>query len=187
MADNPYFQVEAGAGAARFDLTDGMTEAVIGRATDCQWVIRSGMVSRRHAIIRRAGHEVTIEDLGSSNGTFVNGERLGEPRALRDQDRVQLGAVDLRFVAPASEANLEATVAVTDVATVELPPRNEGTATASRREDRFAFPSISPSPAAEAPSAPFADTPTIVELALIAAASFLVVFAVGALFIRYVF
>lgn len=61
-------------------LADG--ENVIGRAPDCVVRSRSGRVSRRHARIRVDNGRATIEDLGSRNGTFVEGRRLTEALAL---------------------------------------------------------------------------------------------------------
>jgi pSer/pThr/pTyr-binding forkhead associated (FHA) protein len=57
-----------------------------------------GSVSRRHARLVRDGEEILLEDLGSSNGTFVNNERLKEgiQKALQENDEVRFGA--LRFV-----------------------------------------------------------------------------------------
>jgi pSer/pThr/pTyr-binding forkhead associated (FHA) protein len=54
-------------------------------------------VSRRHAVIRIAGNEATIEDLGSKNGTFLRDERLDSPVRLADGDRVRVGSVELTF------------------------------------------------------------------------------------------
>lgn len=50
-------------------------------------------VSRRHAMIRRGEDTLTLVDLGSTNGTFLNGQRLiaNQPRVLRDGDEVRLG------------------------------------------------------------------------------------------------
>jgi S-DNA-T family DNA segregation ATPase FtsK/SpoIIIE len=71
-------------------------EHVIGRDPRCDiWVDASG-VSRRHARIA-VGDEVVIEDLESSNGTFVGGSQLSGPRVLRDGDTVELGPVEMRF------------------------------------------------------------------------------------------
>jgi predicted component of type VI protein secretion system len=128
MANLPYFQVEVGAERQRFEMPEGEPEVVVGRATDCRWIIASGAVSRRHARLVRHGSEVTIEDLGSSNGTFVNGERLSAPRELRDQDRVQLGAVEIRFVMPPEEPSADATIAMSalpKIARVEPPPTTQ--------------------------------------------------------------
>lgn len=57
-------------------------------------------VSRRHAIIRiQSGNVCTLEDLGSSNGTFINREKLtaNSPKALRHGDEVRLGNILLRI------------------------------------------------------------------------------------------
>jgi pSer/pThr/pTyr-binding forkhead associated (FHA) protein/tRNA A-37 threonylcarbamoyl transferase component Bud32 len=60
-------------------------------------------LSRRHARIFRDGGRIMIEDLGSANGTFVNGERLrGEPRALQPGDALRVGQTTLEIAGPAS-------------------------------------------------------------------------------------
>ena len=72
-------------------------ENVIGRDPRCAvWVDASG-VSRRHARIVVAPEQASIEDLGSSNGTFVQGRRIARPRSLADGDRIELGAASLTF------------------------------------------------------------------------------------------
>jgi pSer/pThr/pTyr-binding forkhead associated (FHA) protein len=50
-------------------------------------------VSRRHAIIRRGENTLTLIDLGSTNGTHLNGQRLtpNQPRVLRDGDEIRMG------------------------------------------------------------------------------------------------
>jgi pSer/pThr/pTyr-binding forkhead associated (FHA) protein len=77
----------------------------IGRE-GCDITLGDPDVSRRHATIRAEGDSVTIEDLGSTNGTFVNGERIDQPRPLRDGDEVQIGAVVWRLRAPAGVTRL---------------------------------------------------------------------------------
>ncbi|HEY7515044.1 MAG TPA: FHA domain-containing protein, partial [Vicinamibacteria bacterium] len=52
-------------------------------------------VSRHHARIQVEGARVTLEDLGSKNGTRLNGEPLQSPQELRDGDRVRLGEVQM--------------------------------------------------------------------------------------------
>jgi diguanylate cyclase (GGDEF)-like protein len=70
---------------------DGL-EAVIGRSPDVAVVIPDDSLSRRHACIRRIGVAFAIEDLGSTNGTFVDGKRVQRLRALEDGCRIFLGS-----------------------------------------------------------------------------------------------
>jgi diguanylate cyclase (GGDEF)-like protein len=67
-------------------------EAVIGRSPDVAISIPDDTLSRRHAIIRRHGLVFAIEDLGSTNGTFVDGTRVERPHALEDGCRIFLGS-----------------------------------------------------------------------------------------------
>jgi DNA-binding response OmpR family regulator len=72
---------------------------VLGRAPECDIVVEGRLISRQHATIRRAGATYTLEDLGSHNGTMVNGRRLSEPWTLHDGDMIELGGVGrLTFV-----------------------------------------------------------------------------------------
>ena len=70
--------------------------AVIGRE-DCEILILDPEVSRRHAAIRGVDGRFGVEDLGSANGTSVNGERLDGIRVLRDGDQLRVGDTILRF------------------------------------------------------------------------------------------
>jgi pSer/pThr/pTyr-binding forkhead associated (FHA) protein len=72
---------------------------LIGRNPECGiWVDAAG-VSRRHARLRLDAEsgDAAIEDLGSTNGTFVNEARVESPVTLRDGDTVHLGSVALTF------------------------------------------------------------------------------------------
>ena len=72
---------------------------LIGRLADCAVVITDDNTSRHHAQIHRAGSGFVITDLGSTNGTFVNGQRLVADHRLADGDIITLGSVSLRFEA----------------------------------------------------------------------------------------
>ncbi|HEX6269394.1 MAG TPA: FHA domain-containing protein [Anaerolineales bacterium] len=86
-----------------FELTQ--PEIIIGRESGVDLVIPSPAVSRRHARLSREGDEYVLEDLGSSNGTFLNGERLVGQRALKSGDQIRLGqAITLTYQAPRSES-----------------------------------------------------------------------------------
>jgi pSer/pThr/pTyr-binding forkhead associated (FHA) protein len=73
------------------------SEIVVGRSSDLDMVLVEDMVSRRHAKITMNGDNVTIQDLGSTNGTFVNGERI-ERMTLTDGDRVLIGTSIIKLV-----------------------------------------------------------------------------------------
>ncbi len=73
----------------------------IGRAVTNDIVMTGRRVSREHARLRREGWRVILEDLGSTNGTFLNGERVLNPMELRDEDRIGIGDVTFVFHDPA--------------------------------------------------------------------------------------
>ena len=72
-------------------------QVVIGRQPDCAIVLNFAAVSRCHAMITRSGAEYTITDLGSRNGTRLNGEPLKKSAPLRDGDRVTIGEIEFLF------------------------------------------------------------------------------------------
>ncbi|MFW6135973.1 MAG: FHA domain-containing protein [Chloroflexota bacterium] len=80
-------------------LADAVT--TIGRAVENDVVVTSRRVSREHTRLRREGWRVILEDLGSTNGTFLNGERVLNPVQLRDEDRIRVGDVSFVFHDPA--------------------------------------------------------------------------------------
>ena len=74
------------------------TEILIGRSDECAvLLIGDGTVSRRHARIRNDGRQVTVEDIGSTHGTYLNSQRLAGPAAVRRGDVLQVGQTLLRF------------------------------------------------------------------------------------------
>jgi pSer/pThr/pTyr-binding forkhead associated (FHA) protein len=64
---------------------------IIGTAADCDICLPGPYVSSRHCRLVHAGGHWTIEDLGSTNGTFVNGTRIDNPTTVAPSDRVTLG------------------------------------------------------------------------------------------------
>ncbi len=80
---------------ARVSLSRG--EAVLGRDPGCDLVLDVSDVSRRHARIREGADGHVVEDLGSTNGTFVGGERVGR-RTLVSGDFVRVGSVVLKYI-----------------------------------------------------------------------------------------
>jgi hypothetical protein len=71
------------------------SELRIGRDSDCDIIIPMRQVSRHHTRIYPAQGGVMVEDLGSKNGTFINGDLLKEPRILKDGDELQIGLAQL--------------------------------------------------------------------------------------------
>jgi hypothetical protein len=72
-------------------------EIVVGRSSDLDMVLVEEMVSRKHARIAYENDEIVIEDLGSTNGTFVNGEKIKQTN-LKEGDRVLIGTSILKVV-----------------------------------------------------------------------------------------
>jgi adenylate cyclase len=87
----------------------------IGRASSNGLVLPVKGVSRCHAIIHaRSGNEFWLVDLGSRNGTWVNGRRILHPICLHDADRITMGASDLTFrQAPGMERTLRTQMSMT--------------------------------------------------------------------------
>jgi pSer/pThr/pTyr-binding forkhead associated (FHA) protein len=65
---------------------------LIGRGPDCDLRLHGDTVSRHHCIIRQEAEEVTLVDLGSSNGTYVNGTRVRSQTALNSGDLLTVGS-----------------------------------------------------------------------------------------------
>ena len=70
---------------------------MLGRDPNLELFLDSPGISRRHALIRIAGDEATVEDLGSKNGTFIADRRLDSPTRLVDGDLIRVGSVQLTF------------------------------------------------------------------------------------------
>ncbi|MFX0591924.1 FHA domain-containing protein [Melissospora conviva] len=75
---------------------------VIGRGPEATVLIDDHRISRRHAAIRLAPQEAFLVDLGSTNGTWCNGQPVGAETRLADGDRIRLGLVEVRYCDPAA-------------------------------------------------------------------------------------
>jgi Protein of unknown function (DUF3662)/FHA domain len=80
-------------------ITLGQQVVTIGRLPSCTIPVNDANVSRAHAEVRAAGSSYALVDLGSTNGTKVNGTRIQGERALADGDIVSVGSTHLRFEA----------------------------------------------------------------------------------------
>jgi hypothetical protein len=89
--------VERGAGLAaggEYGVGPGLA---IGRAAANEIRIEDSFASSRHARLYDRDGVVFIEDMNSTNGTYVNGRRLGAQQALRASDRIRIGDTEFRF------------------------------------------------------------------------------------------
>lgn len=77
-----------------YDLMDGAT---LGRG-DVEIQLDDPFASSRHARITREGHVVVIEDLGSTNGTYLNEDPLTGPQPLHDGDRIRIGDSEFSYL-----------------------------------------------------------------------------------------
>jgi predicted component of type VI protein secretion system len=77
----------------RIDLREG--EVTLGRSRGCGVVLRDPSVSRGHALLSVRQGRVTLQDLRSSNGTYVNGKRLDKETVIEEGDRVVIGETEL--------------------------------------------------------------------------------------------
>lgn len=85
----------SGGEAKTHELT--AAESVLGRHPECEIVLDSNMVSRKHAKVIRDGSLFYLEDLGSGNGTTLNGEKILERTLLKHEDRIKFGPILMRF------------------------------------------------------------------------------------------
>ena len=87
--------VVEGAKPARVPL---QLPTTIGRSERAKLKLRASLVSRTHCELYQDGNELNIRDLGSSNGTKVNGERIAGPTKIVTDDMIQIGPVILRVI-----------------------------------------------------------------------------------------
>lgn len=85
------YQLESPFGEVRLD--EG--ECLIGRAPECRVSLASSTVSRHHARLVLGAGRVSVEDLGSKNGTHVRGQRIAAPTPLGNGERFRVGSVSL--------------------------------------------------------------------------------------------
>ena len=88
-----------GGQAIPYSLTENST--VLGRLPECTIQLKSNMVSRRHAEVAKGDDDnYLVSDLGSGNGTFLNGKKLEAQTKLKHNDRIKVGPILFRFEYP---------------------------------------------------------------------------------------
>jgi hypothetical protein len=81
------------AGSA-YDVSEG---AVLGRGDEADIVLQDSFASGRHARLDPQGEVIVLEDLGSTNGTYLNGTPLNGPQPLHPGDRIRIGDSEFAF------------------------------------------------------------------------------------------
>jgi serine phosphatase RsbU (regulator of sigma subunit) len=122
------FQAGPNAGR-RFRLGDGDT--IIGRRSDCQIFVPDMRVSRQHARIKRENHHWAIEDLGSNNGTYVNGQRI-QAGMLSDKDEILIASNRIRVELPE-----DASVTVLEMRNPSIVRSSVGDSSTGLRQQRL--------------------------------------------------
>lgn len=115
---------------------------VMGRTTDADIMLPDPDVSRRHALVRSAGGRTVITDLGSTNGTRVNGRWIEQPWELHPGDEVAVGSCVLRY-----DAGGAASRPGSDFGTAVMPaaaPRQPGPGGGPAPDDRWSRPGRAP-------------------------------------------
>jgi pSer/pThr/pTyr-binding forkhead associated (FHA) protein len=98
-------------------LADGVS--TLGRQADCFICIKSSQVSRRHCELYEKKGILHIKDLGSANGTFVNGKKIRGEKALEPGDELAIGQVKLKVARLGEDAAARQVVPSAETAVVE--------------------------------------------------------------------
>lgn len=122
----------------------GDKQIVIGRSSELDMVLVEDMVSRKHAKIQIAGGNITIEDLGSTNGTFVNGEKVKQAR-LKEGDRILIGTSILKLIhqgADSPEMDVTAAKAKLEEAAAAQAARSTKTSSMTGKIEEIPLPDL---------------------------------------------
>ena len=104
----------------------GDKQVVIGRSSELDMVLVEDMVSRKHAKIAVNGDKITIEDLGSTNGTFVNGEKIKQSR-IKEGDRILIGTSILKLVQQGEGSSMDETMVKQNLDRIALESERRAT------------------------------------------------------------
>lgn len=93
----PHLRVESAPGFSAGAVYDISRGATMGRGDRCEIRLQDNFASTSHARLVPQGDAVVLEDLGSTNGTYLNGQPLTGPQPLHDGDRIRIGDSEFSF------------------------------------------------------------------------------------------
>lgn len=140
------------------------TETVIGRHRECNLRVPSSDVSRRHCILRFQNGLLSVEDLDSTNGTYINGEKVTGQQVVQPGDLLEVGPVKFTVEYQATQTSMAAVPPLEEVDVLDVEEVEEDVVTLQDIDDPFDF--SSPSKAPTAPPAkpkPEEEEPVSVE------------------------
>jgi pSer/pThr/pTyr-binding forkhead associated (FHA) protein len=143
----PVFEVLNDAEAGTKLTLSEEREYRIGREKTCDLVLKHWSISRKHALLRRSGSEVSLMDLGSKNGVLLNGTRLEGSRRVSDGDVISVGHTEIRARIAGGLLSITGAPSESGVSGSPRPPESS----APRAESRSETP---PRRAAETPRRP---------------------------------
>lgn len=120
MADEYLLVTDGPSQGVRVDLGDA--PVVMGRDADCELTLDDTQASRRHARVARGEGGPSIEDLGSTNGTLLNGVRVAGPQPLRPGDEIRVGRSTLTLRSTAVHTEIGTPEAFAGSAAPPPPP-----------------------------------------------------------------
>lgn len=139
-------------------------ETIIGRHRDCHLRIPSSDVSRRHCVLKYQNGYLSVEDLGSTNGTFVNGAKVTSRLIVKPGDELEVGPVAFAVEYQISKTPEADMPIAADIDVLEVDENQEAVVVMEEEDDTFNFkpaPSV-PQPPAE-PAAQAAEEVVDVE------------------------
>jgi predicted component of type VI protein secretion system len=120
------------------------TESTLGRARGCTVRIPSSEVSRQHCRLRIENGVVTVEDLESVNGTFINGTRVRRVEIVHPGDRLTLGPVTFVVEYESATESMSGVVAIDDYPMAELDREIEAIEEAPSHPGKSTVPMVEP-------------------------------------------
>ena len=107
-------------------------EFMIGRGPECDVRPNSDLVSRQHCLLHITDESATIRDLGSMNGTLVNGQLVSDARVLTTGDTIQIGPLTLEVLLVADGSTVHA--GLSDTAEIDLEQTKKAAIQAAEAE-----------------------------------------------------